>query len=172
MAVAFDAASTHAGGNSSNPQWTHTPSGTPTGIGIAISWRHASAGGLPSITSVTYGGQSCTLEDEQLTPTGVEKTAIYSLANPPSGAQTVSIVFSSGPNRQSAACAITVTGGDLTDVFGTPAKANGSSATPSVNVSSAADELVMDAVAVNIGSGTVPSVGSGQTERLKQALTS
>jgi hypothetical protein len=169
MAVAFDAASTHAGGNSANPSWTHTPVGTPTGVGISISWRQSTAGALPTITSVTYGGQSCTLEDSQLTASGLEKTAIYSLANPPSGAQTVSVTFSAGPNRQSASCAVTVTGGDTSDVFSNVAKATSTSTTPTVNVSSATDELVMDSVVATTNNLTE---GAGQTNRMELALSS
>jgi hypothetical protein len=166
MAVALDAVSTKTdAGTGQNPSWTHTPSGTPTGVGIGIAWR--TTGGV-TISSVTYGEQECAHEDTQLVTSDSDFTrvAIYGLANPPSGAQTVQVNFSGSVSHDSAAYAVTVTGGSTSDVFSASAKGTGATH-PSVNVSSSADELVMDAVGFTGGSGTVDG---GQTQRLSAAL--
>jgi hypothetical protein len=164
MAVAFDAVSVKAASGSQNPSWTHTPVGTPSGVGIGIVMRDAS--GDLTISSVTYGGNACSLEDSQITGSGFEKVFLYSLANPPSGAQTVQVNFAAVPDRNACAHSVSVTGGSTSDVFGTPVKATGNDNSIEVDVSSDTDELVMDVA----GAAAAIGVGAGQTQRMNEAL--
>lgn len=172
--VAFDAAASATINNTSSGSWTHTPSGTPTGVAVGIPCFRTSAN--PGITSVTYGGQA--MAEEVATVTGTEvfgyrpRSFIYGLPDPPSGAQTVAITFS-GTNHFSRAGSVTVVGGDTSDLVETGNTAtnvnNASSVT--LNCPSADDELVLDAVVrlSNTFSASL-TVGASQTQRWNTSL--
>ncbi len=141
--------------------WTHTDTSTlgKRFVLVGISWQGQT--GEESIAAVTYGGQTMTL-------VGVASlTAVYRLANPPTGPQTVVVTFSStSPPAQVSAVggAVTFSGVDPFAPMGTAAAASGSSTTPNVNVTSTfADGAVFDTVGA--GNTTTATVGSGQTQR-------
>lgn len=95
MAVAFDVATTSLRTDTSDPyNWTHTPSGTPRGIVVAVSHQIDSA----YITGITYGGVA-------MSQIGLSKDLggepgrvwLWFLGSGiPTGAQTVSADLSSG----------------------------------------------------------------------------
>jgi hypothetical protein len=87
--------------------------------------------------------------------------AVWGLANPPSGAQTVLMTFSASTFCE--AGAITVTGSDTVTCFSNSNSALGTSAAASVVVTSTTGELVVDAV-TNVGAAT-ETAGGSQTLR-------
>ena len=164
MAVGFDAASAGTGANNvASFTWTHTPVGSPSGVGVGYA-GYAGNAGTRTVTA-TYGGTSMTTEiSNPGSPFVTRRTPhLFSLGNPAAGAQTV-VVACSGAGMYGIPYAVTVTGGDTSDVISNTASATGSSATPSVTVTTASDELVMDVcVTGNVGGGI--TVGANQTSR-------
>jgi hypothetical protein len=160
MAVTFDKVDGDSGTTGTSVSWTHTPVGTPTGVAVVVAWNSVAQ----SITSVTYGGQACTLKGTSDNPGANAVAAIYGLANPPSGAQTVQANFSGSVTT--AGYSVTVLGGSTSSVFNAAAaaKATGNSGTSSISVTSAVDELVIDAVVGNPAPGEM-TAGAGQAER-------
>jgi hypothetical protein len=158
--VAFDAVSEGIANGASSASWTHTPVGTPTGVAVLVGRFFDT----DQITAITYGGNAMTLEE----PSGDPDIGpwIYSLGNPPSGAQTVSITWAG--SVFALACAITVTGGDTSNVISNTATATGTSTTPSVTCTSATGELVVDVVHASVSS--TPTPGAGQTIRSDQEI--
>lgn len=156
----FDAASVStATANGPNITWTHTPVGTPTGIGIGVGHGFNNV----TVTGVTYGGQACALEATIGGGGGggtAYRASLWSLANPPAGAQTVVATFSA--NDYGAAYSVSVTGGDTADVFDVPATSFANTASPTVVPVSAANQLVMD---IMVFAGSPPTPGTGQTGR-------
>ena len=116
MAVSFDAYSTSQAGGSGGPtySWTHTPAGTPTAVGVWITVYNGVSGYTPS--SVTYGGVTMTLGTSVGGGAQNDWDFLYSLPNPPSGAQTVQITFG-GTGQYYIAAAVTVIGSSLTTCF-------------------------------------------------------
>lgn len=160
-AVAFDATASTTGINVSSVSYTHTPVGTPTAVGIGISWYRTD---LTAITSITYGGVATTAAITKNLTGGSSQAAIYGLVNPPTGSQTVVVTFTTATTGITGVGSITVTGSDTTTVFSNTCSAGPTAnTTPSVTCTSVVDELVMDQITF-LGSQTV-TTGSGQTQR-------
>lgn len=157
MSVSSDAVSTQITNGSATITWTHTPVGTPSGVGVFFGWVDV---GSQTISSVTYGGASCSQIGSTQTGGLFWKTAIFGLANPSSGAQTVVITFSSALSHGCSAYAQTVTGGDTTTVFSNSAGTSGTIQNLSNAVTSASGELVSDILSAS--SSTVDSYGQTQ----------
>jgi len=117
----------------------------------------------PSINA-TYAGQALSLVGSAFVDGSGSGVYIYSLINPPSGTHTVYVDYSSSPDWGSVVGVMTFTGVDQTNPLGSFAGATGDSSTPSVNVSSAAGELVFDTFMEDWGPRTA-WVGGGQTQR-------
>ncbi len=171
MSVAFDAKGPSTGTTSSASNtisWTHTPSGTPTAAAVVIGWVDT---GGKTISSVTYGGTSMSQAGStQISASGFWKTAIFGLANPASGAQTVTVTFSGALSHGGTGQSITVTGSDTTTCFTGNASTSGTTDPASLSVTSQNDELVIDVFCDN--TRTLTSYGSGQTETTNAAPTS
>lgn len=111
--------------------------------------------------AVTYGGVSMTLLDDAANPSGAQrKSTLFGMVNPTSGSANVVVTSSSADGL--VAVATCWSGVDQSTPLGTIAKATGSSTTPSVNVSSGAGEVVVDAVSAR--STNVLTVGASQTQ--------
>ena len=165
MAVLFDAASTANGEAITSLSWTHTPVGTPTAVGVGISWWS----GSDAISTITYGGAAMTLEASDVDAIEGPRASIYGKANPAPGAQTISISWGAA-SVYPVGGALTVTGSDTSDTFSNNATANGNEVTPNATASatttSATNELVMDTVVCMHSTGTSTiTVGAGQTQR-------
>jgi len=158
MAVALDVASSaQSTGSGATLSWTHTPVGTPTAVGVGVSVdKFPSA----TISGVTYGGVSMTIENQ--TVSGEARAAIFGLANPTSGAQTVEITTSVAVDGIVGG-AISVTGSDTTQCFSANAIASGFNTVQTVDVASSASELVMDVVSLDLNSAL--TFDGSQTER-------
>lgn len=160
--VAFDAISnpTPINASAATLSWTHTPVGAPTAVAVVIGGYAAGS----TISSVTYGGVSMSAGTAYGDYPATYYTRMYGLANPSSGAQTVTVTFSG--NTYAAAAAITVTGSDTTTCF---SNSSGNTATASSSisdtVSGATGELVVDCVAGFIAGAGASGVGGAQTSR-------
>ncbi len=128
--------------------WTHTPVGTPTAVAVIVS------GGFygETITSVTYGGAAMTLQDRADNAGGGgagSYAAIYGLANPAAGAQTVNVQLA-GVDYYAGASSLTVTGSDLTTCFSASNNTTyASSASPTISVTTGSEDLVIDGLCIN-----------------------
>lgn len=161
MAVAFDAvASTSvAGSGGTTLSWTHTPVGTPTAVAVGLEIYT----GVSTVTGITYNGVSMIRAFTKAITAATTSVEIWGLANPSSGAQTVIITFSAGSSYCQAG-SITVTGSDTTTTFSASASAEGTGTTPSVSVTSAINELIVDVVGTAFVNGT-QTAGGSQTKR-------
>jgi hypothetical protein len=139
---------------------SHTTSGTERLMLVGISFDPNND---EIVSSVTYNGTS-------LSPVGSAtysndtRVEIWQLVAPDTGSYDVVITFDKNLAYGAVAGVMTYTGVNQATPLGTFVGANGSSAGPAtVNVSSAADELVFDTVACE--TCTSLTVGGGQTER-------
>lgn len=159
MAVAFDAVGPGVNANAVGSfSYTHTPSGTPTAVGLGLCWYDESG-----TLTVTYGGAAMT-SAESVTSSPL-KGELFGLANPASGAQTVAGNWDLG-SHYPIGSTITVTGSDTTTVFTDTNSASGNSGNTSVTVTSAVGELLMSAVMMNNGGVAIGPV-SGENERFE-----
>ena len=160
MAIALDADTAKvASGGGSPVTWTHTCTGSSLVLLVSVTYRGS---GL-SVSAVTYNGVGLTrIATDGPTSPAIQGDLWY-LVNPATGANTVSVTFAGGTPTRVVAHSISFTGVDQATPIGTAAHANGSSTTPSATVSSAAGELVVDALCWNSNVATA-SVGAGQTQ--------
>lgn len=158
--LVYDNASSSKAANTNSLAWAHT-TGTDyerllvvcTGAGDAVAADRL-------VTGITYNGQSLTKIRED--SSGAGAAGIWYLINPDSGSNTVTISFTGTCTG--------VTGGAITlsraKQSGQPDAnngANGTSTTPTVDVTTSADNCwVIDSVSCQ---AQTPSVGSGQTSR-------
>lgn len=161
MAIAFDAASSHKGNNVSSLTWSHTCSGSNR-----LLWVCAGNGALlpTATTSVTYNGVAMT-EVGDVVQTFAHASHHYLVA-PDTGAHDVVVTYA-GSNDECIAGAVSYTGVDQSTPVGTFAGANAGTGNPTVNVSSATDELVVDGVYVAAHqTADTLTVGGSQTQRV------
>ena len=169
MAIAFDAVSNS--GEQTDPTNPLTFSHTCTGSDLVLlvfPLTRDGESGDGAISAITYNGVSMTQEAtrDSLVDTYGE---VWSLTNPATGANDVSITFvSSGTARRHRSIAISYTGVDQSTSVEASNTATGNSTTPSVSVTTLTDNaMVVDGVVVDDfpDSGTLAADGS-QTERL------
>lgn len=161
MALAVDAVSTASGSGTGPFSWSHTCSGSDRLLFVAVSHYHVSS----TVSGVTYNSVAMTAVPSGSTNNGQFFVTLYYLIAPASGSNTVSV--STSAVYDIGVAAISFTGGHQTTPIGTAVTATGSSTTPSVVASSAADEIVLDALTI-VHSGTL-SVGADQTSRWNAA---
>jgi hypothetical protein len=156
MAVAFDAASSSSSaGAQTSLTFAHTTTGTDRALGVGVSINTPD-----DPTSVTYNGVGMTKEATQDLADG-DNSSLWELEAPAEGANNVVITT---PNSQLiVAGAVSVTGADQTDCISNSNVANGTSASPSVTVTSAVGELVMANI-MSFG-GVSWTIGADETER-------
>lgn len=118
------------------------------------------------INTVTYGGTALTNIGNTTSTSSVMRISLWRLVSPAVGTANVVVTPVGGNSTDFVAGATSYRGVDQTTPLGTFAEATGGSGTPTVNVSSATNELVVDAVAVDGALlGNSISEGAGQTER-------
>lgn len=118
------------------------------------------------ISSVTYGGAPLTNIGNTTSTGNVTRISLWRLVNPPSGTANIVVTPVSGNVEEFVAGATSYFGVNQTTPLGTFAQAIGNSGTPTVNVASATNDLVVDAVAVEGALlGNSISVGAGQSQR-------
>lgn len=122
---------------------------------------------IGSVSTVSYGATSMVLLTGRTSPSGDQRIEKWGVANPPSGAQTVTGTLNVAHNSLTLTTR-TYCGVHQTTSTGTAVNAIQSDATATIDVSSATDELVIDGVLVSsIGDPIV--VGAGQTQRSNHA---
>ena len=157
MAVTYDAVST-INNNSAGPSTTsHTCTGSDRLLVVCLSFYHPSS----VVTALTYNGVALSLfggfSDFQY------NSEIWYLVAPATGANTLSVTFSGSGTYEMGLSAHSFTGVDQSTPLAAFTSGSGTSTTPSIAVSSAADQIVIDSLCIT-HSGTL-TVGAGQTER-------
>lgn len=156
-ALAFDATSTANTASATSVTFAHTTTGSDRVLIVGASWRDGFP--LAVCTGITYNGVAMTaLGDHKSGTLGI---CMYALVAPATGANNVVITMDNAPNRLVGG-AVSFTGANQSTPTGTYAEADGASTVPSVDVSSATGEIVVDTLAFGDASATV---GSGQTQR-------
>jgi CSLREA domain-containing protein len=118
-----------------------------------------------TVSSITYNGVALTLVGARANATDA-RVEIWRLIAPPTGTHDVVITFSTELSSVSRAGVMTFTGVNQTTPLGTFTSAIGSASPATVNVASAANELVFDTVgSMSTSSPFTLTVGAGQTER-------
>jgi len=156
--ICFDAASSSTPASASSFTWSHTVgTGANRILIVGVSIRNSSS---QTVTGVTYAGTPLTNIGVKANST-VVRIEMWRLVNPPSGTANVVVTLSAAAK---AVCGATSwTGVNQTTPLGTFVSATGSTNTPTVNATSATNEVVHDTVAAQ---GTVTAtVGAGQTQR-------
>lgn len=166
MPIAFDAATAATTGNPGSGDtslaFSHTCSGSDRVLYVFVHGRYHD-----NVTGVTYAGVSMTKiasVDDSWAGGEVLGTALYRLVAPATGPNNVVVTMSAA--RHATASAISLTGVHQTTPDRTPVTANGSAEHPSLSVTSAADEFVLDgATLLNNDNTSTLTVGAGQTQR-------
>ncbi len=152
---------------------SHTTGGGTNRLMLVMVTTGLSSGTLPTVSGITYGGQSLTLVNA-ISNGGLVRSEIWKLVNPPIG--TANAVLSLSTSNPVTATVITYTGVDQTTPLGTSVTGgNGKGNSFSLTVSSATNELIVDSFAVDgdaTNTAPTPSAGSGQTilENIKPAI--
>lgn len=164
MALAFDAASGAKADNGTLLSFAHTCTGSDRVLIVT-----AGALGFPpaaAITGITYAGVAMT-QAWSVAHTQVDSLEMVSegwyLIAPATGSNNVVVSFNSADELW--ASATSFTGADQSVPLGTPVTGQAASVTPSVTVSSAPGEIVIDGL--RAGQPTI-TVGAGQTSRNEQ----
>ncbi|MEO5714797.1 MAG: SdrD B-like domain-containing protein [Luteolibacter sp.] len=171
--ITQDARSIGSNASTNSLAVAHTTGGGSNRLMLVMVSTGIASGSLPTVSGITYGGQSLTQVNAISNGTTV-RSEIWKLVNPPSG--TSNAVISLSSSNPVTATVITYTGVDQTTPLGTSVTAgSGKSNASSVVVTSASNELVVDGFAVDgDGSNTAPTptAGSGQAilESLKPAI--
>ena len=155
---AVDNVSSFASNGAGPFTWSHTCSGSDRLLRVTTSHFDSS----DTISSITYNGVALTAVPGGSTNNGQYYVTAYYLIAPDTGTHDI-VVTVTGSVFDFGAGAISYTDAHQTTPLGTAVTATGTSTTPSVTVSSAADELVDDGLVI-IHGGTL-SVGAGQTQR-------
>jgi uncharacterized repeat protein (TIGR01451 family) len=141
--------------NVATKTWSHTVNSGNNRIlivGIALA-DHAT-----SVSSITYGGTALTRITQSIVRNEVE---IWYVIAPPVG--TANVVANWSAAKDMVGWSGTFTNVDQTYPIGDSQIANGNNTTPSVTVSAASGDIVVDTVSAN-GDGLSLTVGAGQTQ--------
>jgi len=162
-AIALDTAASNGSAGASPITWTHTVSGSNTILFVGLSMRDRTT----TISAVTFNSVAMTFLDSSIQSGQAHQSHLYYLTNPDAGAHTISISTSSSITRTG--CSISFTGVNQSAPLGTQQKNSGDFTTTTVDVSSAAGELVMDFIGVGGVTGLALTQGGGQTKQVEQA---
>lgn len=164
MAIAFDAVSRGEGSSVSSISFSHTTTGSDT---VAIGLVAYRKNGDTFVDDVTYNAVALTAVPSGATNNGAlyYMEAFY-LAAPTTGANTFEVTFGGNTPHDAGVAILTFTGVNQVAPLGTASVADGDSTTPSVAVSAATDDLVVDGLCIE-HAGTL-SVGAGQTSRFNE----
>lgn len=158
MALAIDAVSSSAQTGNGLAEWSHTCSGANRALIVVVA-RGDTGGtvdvhfGLQAMTEVTNSPRTLPVDGDEI--------RMYRLENPAATTDTIQVSASS--NNSLACGAISFTGADQTNCVRGTSTATGTSAAPSVTVSSAAGDIVVGGVAA-FGSRTWTQ-GTNETEQ-------
>ena len=157
-ALAVDAAASCSGNGVSSLTCAHTVSGSNRELVNWVSWYHWAS----TLSGSAYNGVSLTAIPSGSAANGQYHIDGLHLIAPATGTNNLVATFS-GNVFDVGMGSVSFTGADQTTPLGTAVTATGTSTTPSVTVSSAAGEIVVDGLAI-IHGGTL-TVGGSQTQR-------
>ncbi|MBI2913817.1 MAG: DNRLRE domain-containing protein, partial [Chloroflexi bacterium] len=161
VGVRIDNQSSTQGEWVSSLSWSHTVgSGSNRLLVVGVSVSYAGT----TVSGVTYGGTALTQVGVKDAPSSDGRVEIWRLLAPASGTANVVVSLTNGNLSTTVAGAVSFTDVHQTSPLGAFASASGASGNPSVAVSSAAGEVVVDTVMWN-GSYTTLTVGAGQMQR-------
>lgn len=158
-ALAEDAVSSANCSGCSSLTWAHTTSGANRCLLVNATVYDAD----DFLNVATYNAVNAPVVVGSLAYSAPHNAAGFMLAAPATGSNSVNLTTGPSSATELTGAAISFTGCDQTTPAGTPAVATGNSTTPSVTVSSAAGEIVVDNLSI-LHSGTL-TVGAGQTEK-------
>ena len=162
----FDAVSQASSNSTSLLSWTHTPTGTPTLVVVHVVYWEDTLG-VHTITGVTYGGTAMTSAGTRVRhATGEAAVHLWYLQNPPSGNQTVEVDVNGANATAVTAGALTFTAAASVANY---TSGTGSSADPTLTVTSATGEIVTGATGT-FGVATM-AFDTPATERWEQQVT-
>lgn len=166
-AVALDVNTTASTTSTQSFSFSHTvtSSGSNVALFVRLAWLHSSG---RTLTSIKYNGVTLTSVASQNANT-VCSVAIQQLVNPATGANNV-VVATAGAPTEEVVVASSYTGVDQTTPGGTAVTATDTSTAPSVTVTGASGDIVIDMAAVGIN--LTATVGSGQTQDVNINLNS
>lgn len=157
-ALAVDAAASCAGTGVSSLTCAHTVSGADRELVNWISWYHSTS----TLSGSAYNGVALTAIPSGSAANGQYHIDGLHLIAPATGTNNLVATFS-GSVFDVGMGSVSFTGADQTNPLGTAVTATGTSTTPSVTVSSAAGEIVIDGLVIVHG-GTL-TVGGSQTQQ-------
>ncbi len=160
--IMFDAASSEGYTDTSTLTWSHTVGSGASILLVGVNIRDSAI----AATGVTYNGIPLTRIGNAFT--GSTRIELWYLVNPSPGTNNVAVTLPS--SVRIAAGAASWINVDQSNPLGTFVSATGNSATASVNVASAAGEIVVDMIGESTGaSNPTANVGAGQTELWKRS---
>ncbi|RJR19561.1 MAG: hypothetical protein C4581_04740 [Nitrospiraceae bacterium] len=168
--LAQDGAATNSSSTTATVSWNHTI-GTGSNrllvVGVSYDARNSN-----TVSSVTLGSTNLTKLRGEGTGAANARTEIWYLTSPASGTNTITVVIGGTlTGQRNMAGAVSYTGVDQTTPFSSDNGAVGSSgAAPTVNVTSAAGNLVFD-IFCTFKPATTPAVGAGQTQYWKNTTS-
>ncbi len=130
-------------------------------VGVSL-WQSGNSGRV--VTSVAYGAQGLTFVGASDDPDNQARIEIWRLLAPATGTANVVVTLTQASATVMVGV-MTFDGVNQSTPLGAFAGADATSGTPTVDVSSAVDELVFDVIGSDESIGQVLSVGAGQTER-------
>lgn len=158
MAVEYSTHNSTGGGGSATLTTSLTPTGSDRLLLAAVAYYH----GATSVLSVKFGGVDLEYVDSSQAVIGNYAVDLWALIAPAASTGNLVATFSAAP-FDAGLTGVAFTGVHQTVPLGAPVTATGSSASPSVVVSSAADEMVMDGLII-VHNATL-TVGANQTAR-------
>jgi hypothetical protein len=162
MGILLDAVTVGEGASVNSISFSHTCTGSDLAAIAAISYRKNVD---TFIDDVLYNSVSFTaVPGGSTNDGGIYYTALLYLVAPTTGTNTFDVVFGGSAVFDAGVAILTLTGVDQSAPLGTAAIANGDSTTPSVTVSAATGDLIIDSLCIE-HAGTL-SVGAGQTSRV------
>lgn len=165
MPTLNDTVSTALLGSVSSLTFSHTVNATGANRVLIVRPWHWDGAGPKTVSTVTYGGQALTFAAgvTAFAANNEHRNEIWYLINPPTGANNVIVTWSGSISAARAAAGAYVDTHQTTPV-GTAANASGTTATPTVAVSSASGELVIDLVNFYLNTAGAVTFGAGQTQ--------
>ena len=166
--IAFDAASscTPVSTAANSVTWSHTTSGADRILIVGVSIRNDLS---QTVSGVTYAGTPLTPVPGGVQDNGTSvRVELWRLVAPALGANNVVVTLSGGATAKMACGAVSLTGVGQANPIDATNSAIGTSATPSVTVTTVADNAwVVDAIAFRSTGNALPTgtAGSGQTQR-------
>lgn len=162
MAITYDTSASNEA-SSASITWNHTVTSASSNLLLVVSVAIDAPGGGDPVISATYNTVAMTKASAVEDGGGNARSELWYLAGPATGLNQVKVVKTL--TKKAVVSSLSFAGVDQTTPVGLSASAQATSASPSVVVSSATNDLVVDSCAISTAAGTTITVGPGQTQR-------